>query len=192
LTGPGSHTIPIAQQISRIFEKRFESYFFPGNASHGQAFVHLDDLVGCLVRVVERRAALAPEELVLVAEPDVMSYEELQDRLGELLYGEEWPTIRIPKVVAKVGAWARETIEGKEETFIKPWMVDLADAHYPVDVSRARERLGWEPVRRLRDTIPEMVRRLKQDPKRWYEVNGLPPPEDLDERRKESKREGVT
>jgi len=41
------HSIPLAQHISRIYEKRLESYFFPGDADHGQPFVHLDDLVVC-------------------------------------------------------------------------------------------------------------------------------------------------
>jgi nucleoside-diphosphate-sugar epimerase len=169
------HSIPIAQQISRIYEKTLESYFFPGDASHGQAFVHLDDLVDCFRKCIERRRQLGAHELMLIAEPDVMSYAELQDRLGELLHGKEWPTIRIPKVAAKAGAWVQEKMAGEgEETFIKPWMIDLADAHYPVQIERARQRLGWDPKRRLRDTLDEMVRRLKRDPKGWYERNGLP------------------
>jgi hypothetical protein len=90
------------------------------------------------------------------------------------LHGKEWPTIRIPKAAAKVGAWARERLAGEDEpTFIKPWMVDLADAHYPVAIAHARERLGWIPRHRLRDTIPEIVRRFAQDPQGWFERNGL-------------------
>ena len=173
------HSIPIAQQISRIHQKTLESYFFPGDADHGQAFVHLDDLADCFVQTVERRRELGPYEVLLIAEPDVMSYAELQDRLGELLYGREWPTIRIPKVAAKAGAWVQEKLAGEdEETFIKPWMIDLADAHYPVAIDRARQRLGWNPKRRLRDTLEQMIQRLKRDPKGWYERNGLPAPED--------------
>jgi nucleoside-diphosphate-sugar epimerase len=180
------HSIPIAQQISRIYEKKFESYFFPGDSDHGQAFVHLDDLVTCIQRVVELRGELR-NEIFLIAEPDVMSYAELQDMLGELIHGKEWPTIRIPKVMAKAGAWAREKIAGEEETFIKPWMVDLADAHYPVAIGHAWERLAWEPKHRLRDTLPQVVGRLKLDPQKWYEMNGLTWPGDEKEE-SESKR----
>ena len=171
------NSIPIAQHIGRIHEKKFESYFFPGDSDHGQAFVHLDDLIACVEKVVKLRNQLR-NEIFLIAEPDVMSYAALQDRLGELIHGKEWPTIRIPKVMAKAGAWAKEKIAGEEETFIKPWMVDLADAHYPVAIGHARERLGWEPKHLLRDTLPEMIRRLKEDPRKWYEMNGLPWPED--------------
>jgi nucleoside-diphosphate-sugar epimerase len=180
------HSIPIAQHISRIYEKKFESYFFPGDSTHGQAFVHLGDLIACIQKVVELRGELK-NEIFLIAEPDVMSYEELQDRLGELIHGKEWLTIRIPKVMAKAGAWVKEKIVGEEETFIKPWMVDLADAHYPVAIGHARQRLGWEPKHHLRETLPEMISGLKQDPRKWYETNGLSWPEDEEKQSEESK-----
>lgn len=168
-------SIPIAHHIARIHQKELESYFFPGDARHGQAFVHLDDAVACIRRVVDLRARLGREERFLVAEPDTMAYAELQDVLGDLLHGKEWPTIRIPKAVAKAGAWAQGKVGG-EDTFIKPWMVDLADADYPVDIAHARARLGWEPRRRLRDTLPEMIVRLKRDPAGWYRRNKMEVP----------------
>jgi nucleoside-diphosphate-sugar epimerase len=175
------HSIPICRQIARIYEKKIESYFFPGNAKHGQPFVHLDDLVDCFLQVVDRRAEFHGLEVLLVAEPDLMTYAELQDEIGEALHGRHWPTIRIPKVMAKAGAWLQgKTADEDEPTFIKPWMVDLADMHYPVDVSLARRKLGWEPRRRLRDTLPEMLRRLKADPRGWYERNQIPVPDDVD------------
>jgi nucleoside-diphosphate-sugar epimerase len=167
------HSIPLSQQISRIYEKKIEAYLFPGDAEHGQAFIHLNDLVSCFRRTVAVRRQLGPIEVFLIAEPEVMSYEELQDNIGLLIHGTEWPTIRIPKLVAKAGAWAQDVISGTGETFIKPWMVDLADAHYPVEIERARKRLGWEPTSRLRYTLGEMIAHLKRDPKRWYQINGL-------------------
>ena len=175
-----THVVPIAQQMRRIYEKQFESYFFPGDATHGQAFVHLDDTVACIRKAVERRHQLEPYEVFLVAEPDVMSYADLQEQLGELIHGEEWPTIRIPKTVAKVGAWVQEKLAGEQgETFIKPWMIDLADDHYPIAIDHARRKLGWEAVRRLRTTLPEMASRLKRDPETWYRTNKLEAPESL-------------
>lgn len=170
------HSIPIAQHISRIYEEKLESYFFPGDATHGQAFLHLDDLVSCIRKAVDQRDKLG-NELFLIAEPDVMSYNELQEQLGKLIHGEEWTTIWMPKFLAKAGAWAQENILGRE-TFIKPWMVDLADQHYPIAIGHAQERLGWKPQKRLRDTLPEIVGRLKTDPVRWYEENDLELPDE--------------
>ena len=174
------HSLPVGQQIARIFEKTLESHVFPGNTTHGQALVHLDDLTDFVRKAIERRRELAPEEMFLVAEPDVMSYAELQDRIGEGLHGHEWTTIRIPKVVAKAGAWVQNAVAtGDEKPFIKPWMIDLADDHYAVDIARSRDRLGWSPRHRLRDTIDDILRRLKADPERWYETNKLPKPETM-------------
>jgi nucleoside-diphosphate-sugar epimerase len=173
----GCRSIPIAQQIRRIHEKSFESYVFPGDPSRGQPFVHLDDLVDCFRRVVERRAELPTEETLLVAEPDVMSYAELQEQLGELIHGKEWPTIQVPAPIARAGAWVKEKVAGEEDAFLKPWMIDLAAAHYPVSMAKAQRMLGWTPAHRLRDTLSRMVGKLKEEPRLFYEINGLTAPD---------------
>ncbi len=170
------HSLPISQQIARIYEKQLESYVFPGDASHGQALVHLQDLATCFYQVVNRRRQLGEESLFLIAEPDVMSYEELQDELGKLIHGREWPSIRIPKAVAKAGAWVEETMAHDEQhkPFIKPWMIDLADDHYGVMIAHAHAKLDWDPQHRLRETLPAMIKFLKKNPEQFYKENGLP------------------
>ena len=180
------HSLPIGQQISRIYEKQLESYFFPGDKTCGQAFIHLDDLVSCFRAVVERRGSLPGHSMFLIGEEDVMSYEELQEDLGRYIHGKAWPAIRIPKVVAKAGAWVKDKLASDDDApFIKPWMIDLADQNYPVSVKRAREHLGWEPQLTLRQTLPAMIGRLHADPKKWFEKNGLPLPKNVKEREPE-------
>jgi nucleoside-diphosphate-sugar epimerase len=94
--------------------------------------------------------------------------------LARLIHGErEWETTRIPKAVAKAGAWVQDQIPGVEEPFIKPWMIDLADDHYALDITRARNLLGWSPRHRLRKTLPRMVSALKADPEGFYRKNKL-------------------
>jgi len=175
------HSLPISQHIRRIYEKQLESYFFPGDKTAGQAFIHLDDLATCVQRVVECRKSLYPYEVFVIGEEDVMSYEELQETIGKMIHRREWPALRIPKVAAKAGAWVKEKLAGDEEEapFIKPWMVDLADQNYPVNIRQARTKLNWEPKHTLRDTLPEMIARLRENPRRWYETNGLPVPENV-------------
>ena len=60
-----------------------------------------------------------------------------------------------------------------QESFIKPWMIDRANDHYALDITRARTLLGWEPKRSLRETLPKMVAALKADPLGWYRENDL-------------------
>lgn len=174
------HSLPVSQQIARIYEKQLESFVFPGNSTHGQALVHLDDLADCFRKVVDHRKELGGQDLFLIAEPDVMSYGELQDRIGELIHGREWPTLRVPKPLAKAGAYVEEKLSGSEgQPFIKPWMIDLADDHYAADISHACTKLGWEPQHRLRDTLPAMIEFLMRDPRAFYEENKLPVPKEV-------------
>ncbi len=167
------HSIPLANQIQRIAEQRLTSRLYPGDTRRGQAFLHLEDLVDAVERVVERRGELEPELALVLGEPEVMSYRDLQDELGCLIHGEEqWTTVEIPKLLAKAGAWAQD-IAPMDDPFIKPWMVDRADDHYALDIQRARRILGWEPRHRLRKTLPVMVENLKRDPERFYRENDL-------------------
>lgn len=179
------HSIPLAQQLSRIYEKQLESYVFPGDKSRGQSFIHLDDLVHCFRMAIERRHELPDYQTLLIGEADVMSYEELQNRMGELVHGSEWTTMRIPKFVAKAGAWAQNKMSRDEDTFIKPWMIDLADQNYPVDIEEARRYMKWEPAHSLRQTLPRIVQHLSEAPSAWYETHQLPVPATLQRRNEE-------
>lgn len=171
----GCHSIPLAHQIQRIYERDFTSRLYSGETAHGQAFLHLDDLVDAIARCVDRRAALPPELPLLVGEPETLSYDELQHTLARLIHGENWETLEVPGPVAKVGAWVLDRLPG-QEPFIRPWMIDRANDHYALDITRARTLLGWEPRRSLRETLPRMVAALKADPLGWYRENDLTPP----------------
>jgi nucleoside-diphosphate-sugar epimerase len=170
------HSIPLAHQIQRIYERRLTSGVFPGDPAHGQAFVHLDDVVDAIALAVQRRSQLPSETVLLIGEPETLSYDELQRAFGRLIHGEEWQTREISKALAKTGAWLKDNLPLAEEPFIKPWMIDLADDHYALDISRARNFLGWEPRCSLRATLPKMISALKADPPGWYRANKLEPP----------------
>lgn len=170
------HSIPIAHQIQRIYEERLTSGVYPGDINRGQAFVHLEDLVEAIWLLILRRRSLPHELTLLLGEAETLSYDELQRSLGRLIHDREWPTRQIPKALAKTGAWLQDNLPLMEEPFIKPWMIDLADDHYALDISRARTVLGWEPRHALRETLPKMVAALKADPWQWYHDNDLEPP----------------
>jgi nucleoside-diphosphate-sugar epimerase len=178
------HAILLAQQIQRINERKFTSRLSSGSTAHGQAFMHMDDLVDAIERVVERRADLDPELVLLVGEPEPLSYDELQHTIGRLLHGVSHETISIPSALAplaKVGAWVLDHIPGRKG-FLKPWMIDRANDHYALDITRARTMLGWSPKRSMRETLPKMVAALKEDPLGWYRENELKPPASLSKR----------
>ncbi|MGH2398457.1 MAG: NAD-dependent epimerase/dehydratase family protein [bacterium] len=170
------HSAPLPRQIQRIYERDPTAYFFPGNLAHGQAYVHLDDVLDFIVSVVERRRDLPPELIVGVGEPETLGYGEMQSLLGRLIHNEDWRTFQIPKGLAKAGAWFQDNLPLGRKPFVKPWMIDRADDHYELDITRAREVVGWEPRRRLRETLPKIVAALRADPWAWYLENELEVP----------------
>lgn len=166
------HSTFLAHQIARIHEKRFSGKVYPGDLSRGQAFLHLDDLLDAIERVVDRRADLPEVFPVLLGESDPIPFGELQRLIGRELHGEDWVTWNIPSRIAKIGAWTENRIFG-EDAFIRAWMVDISSDHYELDLSEAKKQLDWEPRHSLREDMPRILQGLKDDPYGWYSENGL-------------------
>lgn len=164
------HSIPISHQIQRIYERQITSHFYPGDLLHGNAFVHMDDLVDAIERTIDRRNDIPDGTVINISESETFGYEELQNEIGELVHGREWSTMEIPKPLAKAGAWAQDLVS---DPFIKPWMIDRADDHYEMDISQARKYLDWQPRHDLKSTLPHIVESLKHDPEKWYRENKL-------------------
>jgi nucleoside-diphosphate-sugar epimerase len=175
----------LANQIARIYERDFTSYLYAGNLDAGQSLLHKTDMADAFRRTVLRRHALPDDVAILVGEPDAMGYDALQDAIGRLLHGErEWTTVQLPKPAAKLGAVLQDKLERVipdaldqgEKPFVRPFMVALADDHYALDISRARELLGWEPRYFIGEELARLTAALKEDPLGWYDANGLTPP----------------
>ena len=175
----------LAHQIARIHGREVRSHLYPGDLDVAQSFVHRDDVVDGIRRTIERRKQLPQEVTLLIGEPDPPSVGELQRRIARLVHGEtDWKTMSVPAPLARLGAWLRvkaepivpDAIDHGEEPFIRPFMVDLAEDHYALDVTRARELLGWSPQHDLRETLPTLIAALQRDPLGWYEANDVEPP----------------
>ncbi|WP_349431750.1 NAD(P)-dependent oxidoreductase [Methylomarinum sp. Ch1-1] len=174
----------LAYQIARIYQRELKSHLYAGDLMAGQAFIHKDDLVELFTQVVDRRNDLPKNSVILAGEDEVMGYRELQNRIGQLVFGEKaWSTFSLPELIAKPAAWLENKTEplipdafdqGKKP-FIKPFMIDLASDHYDLDISRARELLGWEPRHKIYDGLASLVQSLKEDPAAWYRRNHILP-----------------
>lgn len=176
----------LAYQIARIYERDFKSHLYAGDLMAGQAFIHKDDLVELFVRVVKRRRDLPEKSIILAGEDEVMGYQELQNRIGHLIFGvKQWETFSLPELVAKPGAWLEDKAEPLipdafdqgQKPFIKPFMIDLASDHYDLDIERARKLLGWMPKHKIYDGLERLIRSLKNDPSAWYRRNSIMSPD---------------
>lgn len=168
----------LAHQIVRIRERDAQSHLYPGNLRTRQSMVHHADMADAFRRAVERRADLPGETVILIGEPEPPRYLDIQDWVGELLHGRDWPTVRVPAVAAAVGAWVEDKLMphlppllGGGTPFVRPFMVAQASDSYAFSIERAAALLGWAPSHRLRDELPAIIDGLKTDPKAWYESN---------------------
>jgi nucleoside-diphosphate-sugar epimerase len=168
------HSIPLALQIQRIYERDPVAYFSPGDPSTGRhPYVHNDDAVDAILLAFARRKELPPEVILLIGETKSLSYDELQRAFGQLIHGVEWNTRAIPPLVAKTGVRLLKLLALGRSASIAPWMIDVAQDNMELDITRARTMLGWNPQHLLLDTLPKMVSRLKADPFTWYRENEL-------------------
>lgn len=184
----------LSHQIARIYERQIESHLYSGKLDSGQSMLHREDMLDAFRRTVERRSSLPDHSEIIIGEPFAPGYRTLQDKIGELIHGkDDWLTIRIPKPVAAAGAVTQarlepvipDAIDQGEKPFIKPFMVQMADDHYALDIAKAERELGWRPKHRLEDELPDMIADLKKDPKSWYERNGVTPPHWINESRED-------
>lgn len=173
------HSIPISNQIMRIYEKQFSSYLYPGDSEKGQSFIHVNDLVDAVEKTVEKRQELPKKIDLLLGEPEIMTYGELQREIGSLIYNHEWGVLKIPVWFAKFGSWLQHHIPFIRKPFVKAWMIDFSNDQYDLDISRAQNLLGWKPQHHLRQTLPLMIRALLEKPVQWYKENKLEVPTDF-------------
>jgi nucleoside-diphosphate-sugar epimerase len=166
-------SIPLAHQIQRIYEHQLEGHLYSGDVDVKQAFIHLDDVVSAFDACVQKADQLSDYEVFNIGEEDAMSYDETQRAIARTLFDEPWPTLDVPKPIAKAGAWVEEALPLPEKPFVKPWMIDRADDNYVLNIDKARRVLDWQPMKSLRNRLPRMLEGLKIDPEKWYKINKL-------------------
>jgi UDP-glucose 4-epimerase len=167
------HSIPISNQIQRIYEKSFLAHFFPGDMSHGACFIHMDDLVDLLEIAVNKRKEIANSVTILVGEEKTLSTRFLQDTISEKLWKKKIWMIRLPRFIAWIGAFIQCHLPFVAKPFIQPWMIKLADEHYELDISKAKKIFSWSPKRKLENLIGKMCSDVLENPVSWYKENGL-------------------
>jgi nucleoside-diphosphate-sugar epimerase len=94
----------IAQQIARIAERLPTAFLFTGDLENGQPYLHVADMVDAVVRAVDRRRELPDEATFLIGEEETPSYGEMQEHLAQLIHGETWPILTLPKGFTRFGA----------------------------------------------------------------------------------------
>ena len=173
------HSIPISNQIQRIYERDFTAHFFPGDMSHGASFMHMDDVVDLIEKAVDMRKEIPEQVTVLVGEEKTLSTRFLQNKISNEFFGKNIWMLRLPKMVAWLGSWVQCHMPFIAKPFIQPWMIKLADEHFELDVSLAKKTFNWEPKHDLEELLGKMCSDVKADPMGWYKKNSLKMPKHM-------------
>ncbi|QMT60826.1 vitamin K epoxide reductase family protein [Legionella sp. PC997] len=175
----------LANQIARTYEREIKSHLYAGDLNVGQAFIHQKDMINLFKQALLYRNQLSKQEVILAGEPKTISYGRLQNRITQLIHGEESSLYKVPSPVAKAGAWLEHQAEPLipddfdqgEKPFIRSFMIDLAADHYALDINKAKKHLHWEPKHSIEKTLPKIIDSLKANPESWYKKNRLIQPD---------------
>lgn len=167
------HSVPISNQIMRVYERQLSSRLYPGDVSKGQSFLHIEDLVEAVEKTVEQRHSLPDHVDLLLGEEKAISYADLQNSVSNLLHGRDWDSLKVPLWFAKAGSWLQHHTPLMRKPFIMPWMIDFTNDHYELDISHAEKLLNWKPKHNVSKTIPKMIETLRNNPRQFYYENKL-------------------
>ncbi len=166
--------VPLYQQIKRISERSVEALFYPGRVDRGLTYVHVDDVAVAFERAIDSYSGTVGEtHRLMVAEEKPVTYQEIHDRTARALHGHPMPLIRVPKLLAWLGAlmlFGLARLFGQRR-FVRPWMVRYAGEHYEIDSSRTREELGWAPEHSLQRDLGAILARARQTPEEFHALN---------------------
>ncbi|HEY5999373.1 MAG TPA: NAD(P)-dependent oxidoreductase [bacterium] len=140
-------------------------------------YLHVEDLLSFLVRVVEHGDDLRPAE-VLQASPDgCTSHLELFREATRCWFGAPRRPVFMPVPLARPGIRARELLgqlTGRMP-FERSWMADYIDQQLNVDMARTRRRIDWaaDPDHGVLRRLPLLIENMRKQPQEWRRVNAL-------------------
>jgi len=162
--------VPLYQFLECHLRCRFQRWFYPGDGNQGLTYIHLDDVCKAFQRQLSAKVRY---RRVLIGESEATTYSQIATIVDNELYGFKLPKIRVPKWLARFGALCLTKVSKRE--FYQPWMIDFADEHYQFNLNGTLEQLDWIPTRKLTNELPEMIRRARQQPVEWRNLNAKRP-----------------
>jgi nucleoside-diphosphate-sugar epimerase len=155
--------------------KWFESRLLAGRGRSALPYVHVQDLVQCLLRILEKSDIL--ERLcVFNAGPDgTVSHLELFHIATQFYYNRPLHPFFVPRWLLAPMILIRRLqsrLQGKE-AFEQLWMVKYIDERLVADSSQTRRILGWKPTPRKSITrrLVFLIENMKRNPELWRQWN---------------------
>ena len=166
---------PLFVLLNSWFSKLWNADIIAGRGLTAIPYLHVNDVVTFLRRVMDSGPALTPGEVVIASGDGAVSHRELFGTATLAYDGKRRTPRYVAKPVCRAGIWGLDAL-GRitgQRPFERPWMADYIDREMRVDSSVTRRLLNWSPRPRLGllRRVPFLVENLKTDPHEWIARN---------------------
>lgn len=166
---------PLYSLLGTWLSQRWNSRFLGGRGLSAVPYLHVRDACLFVDRLLDRRHALEPGEVLIASPNRVASHAELFDAATRYAYGRPCRPLATPRALAAVGLHLLDLLGklGGKPPFERPWMARMIDRRLEVDAHRSHVRLGWAPRARLDilRRIPFLIENQFGDPGSWTARN---------------------
>jgi len=169
--------VPLFQLIERVRGWSPEKYFLPAPADRGMTYVHVEEVADAFARAVAVFHGRGGSHRFLIGQEAPVTYRTLHQRAAQVLLGHRIPLLRIPRFVARLGAWVLAKLARlvRRRRFILPWMIAYAGEHFEFELTETRRELGWSPWRSMQQDLERILQFARADGPRWPAFNRARP-----------------
>ncbi len=168
-------SIPLANQIAFIWQKRFGYRVLPGKGDGGISYIYIEDVLDVFEKSMLMATEIPSGSIVILSEEDFLSNNDLYRLIYYEIFGKQLKIVHLPKLIVWLCIYiiSKFCLLTGRSYFFKPWMVKLADKKYQFNIDRAKGIFKWQPKFRLAQYMKVMIRNLKNDSSSWFVTNKI-------------------
>lgn len=165
--------VPLFQLIERVRSASPEKFLLPASPDRGLTYVHVEEAADAFDRALSVLHGWTGVHRFLIGQRAPVTYREIHQKASLALTGRTWPILRVPKLVAKLGAGtlAQYAQWRDQKRFIQPWMISFAGEHFEFDLHHTAAVLGWEPRRYLGEDLDGIIAFARDHREEWLALN---------------------
>jgi nucleoside-diphosphate-sugar epimerase len=166
---------PLYMFLETWFSKRWNSMILGGKGESAVPYIHQKDLNLLIDKILNDTDSLPKFDTYIASPNGSTSHIELYNIGTKLFYGKEKLSIKMPKLIARVGVRVRYYL-GKligNPPFERPWMTDYIDLKLTTDASYTMKTLDWQPSPRrlIERRVLYLVEHMRALPIEWNTKN---------------------
>ena len=168
-------SLPLANQIAFIWQKRFGYRILPGKGDGGISYIHIEDVLDAFEKSMLMATDIPSGSILILSEECLLLNKDLYSLICREIFGRQLNIIYLPKLLVWIYIYMVNkfnSLTGRSY-FFKPWMVILADKKYQFNIDKAKGILKWHPKFRLEQHMKVMIKNLKSDTSNWFITNKI-------------------